>query len=214
MIGLSKGPIPKSLAANSARWTSELLAEIARGGDAKAQRLNRYRQRDIKDALKAETHRKCAYCESKPLHVTQGDIEHIVPKAVDPKLAFDWVNLTLACSVCNNNKSDKEGFVDPYAVDPNTEFEFLGPMISHRLGRVAAERTKIELDLNRIDLLERRRDRIEGLMDKLERLHGATDHAAKALLVNTLVQHETSPDKEFAACVRAWVDDKRARGQL
>ena len=60
----------------------------------------------LKAYLLQETHEKCAYCESKITHVDYGDIEHIVPKSVRPDLAVDLGNLTVACGVCNTNKSD------------------------------------------------------------------------------------------------------------
>jgi uncharacterized protein (TIGR02646 family) len=59
----------------------------------------------------------CAYCESKLRHITYGDIEHIVAKAVDQSRTYDWTNLTIACDVCNTEKSDEEGLVDPYTED-------------------------------------------------------------------------------------------------
>lgn len=169
MIRLVKGAVPQILMRNAARWTQELLAEIARGGDQLALRQSKYRQPEIKDALKDETKRKCAYCESKPLHVTHGDIEHVVPKAVAPQRAFDWANLTLACNVCNvcnTNKSDYENLLDPYASDPEDEFTFSGPMIFHVEGGLTAEYTKTTLKLNRADLLERRAERLDAINDK------------------------------------------------
>src|SRR5262245_49620492 len=141
MIKLTKGPPPQVLVDNAANWTAELLAEMENGGDKIAYRAGKYRHPEIKDALKLETHRKCAYCESKPLHVTFGDIEHVIPKSEEPNLTFDWPNLTLACDVCNTNKGAKMGLLDPYHCEPEQEFEFHGPMMFHRAGHAAAELT-------------------------------------------------------------------------
>lgn len=214
MIPLQKGPIPQKLADNQAAWTAELLGVLAAGQEPTKTQWGKYNQPEIKDALKMETHRKCAYCESKPLYVSPGDIEHVVPKSIDPAQAFHWANLTLACSVCNTAKSNNQGYIDPYTDNISIEFEFDGPMINHHVGRINAERTKKELKLNRIDLLEKRREKIDSLMDKLERVHAATDPVAKAFLSNALLAEETAPDKEFAACTRAWVAKQQAKGNL
>lgn len=63
-------------------------------------------------------HGKCAYCESKPIAVTTGDVEHYRPKAKvtgdnnwpgDPDhpgyywLAYDTNNLLPSCELCNRN---------------------------------------------------------------------------------------------------------------
>jgi HNH endonuclease len=205
MIRLSKIAAPAVLVANAAKWTSDLLAEIKAGGDKVELRKAKYRTPGIKDALKEETHRKCAYCESKPLHVTHGDIEHIVPKSEAPERTFDWQNLTLACDVCNTNKASKLGILDPYDCNPEEEFEFFGPMIFHRVGRTAAELTRIELDLNRTDLMERRGSVLQGLRDKFEKFELNPDAAARQLLRDAALAHETKPDREFAACARSFL---------
>jgi uncharacterized protein (TIGR02646 family) len=76
-----------------------------------------YKQSDVKDALIQLFNGKCAYCESKILHLYPGDVEHFRPKSLIkyPKedkvteikpgyywLASDWNNLLLACKNCNS----------------------------------------------------------------------------------------------------------------
>jgi hypothetical protein len=205
MIALTKTDEPEILVQNAATWTADLQTEIQNGGDKVAYRTSKYRHPQIKEALKQETHRKCAYCESKPLHVTFGDIEHVIPKSEDVNLTFEWSNLTLACDVCNTNKGTKVGLIDPYGCDPEQEFEFFGPQIFHRSGHAVAEYTHIELDLNRMDLLERRRDRLRALRDKFEKFDMNPDPALAQLLKNAALAYETSQDREFAACARAFL---------
>ncbi len=71
-----------------------------------------YSHPDVKDALIELFKGKCAYCESKFLHVYSGDVEHFRPKgeiedATPNKkpgyywLAADWTNLLLSCRNCN-----------------------------------------------------------------------------------------------------------------
>jgi uncharacterized protein (TIGR02646 family) len=214
MIRLTKGPRPNVLTANASRWTQELLATLAAGNDPTPTQLSHYRHLEIKDALKEETHRKCAYCESKPLHVTHGDVEHIVPKSIHPELAYEWENLTLACDSCNTQKSNREGFVDPYSDDPQLEFGFQGPMIFSRPGQNRAERTVARLRLNRIDLFERRGEKLETLLKQLYRLKETVDVQQREFLRNTLIDDETSDDKEYAACVRAFIVAMQAEGYI
>lgn len=214
MIRLTKGPIPAILAQNAALWTKEVTDAIAAGRDPTPTQLSRYRHKDIKDALKLETHRKCAYCESKALHVTHGDVEHIAPKSVNPALSFDWQNLTLACDVCNTCKGNKEGFVDPYVDTPSDEIGFYGPMIFGLPGRNRAERTVTELGLNRIDLLERRKERLQALIERLRRLNETADEQQREFIRSALINFEAADDREYAACVRKWIADSQAAGHL
>ncbi len=62
---------------------------------------NRYKQVDVKSALKELYKNKCAFCEQR---VEQGHIEHYRPKTIYYWLAFSWDNLIFACSLCNENK--------------------------------------------------------------------------------------------------------------
>jgi len=155
MISLSKADAPNILIENTAVWTQELKEAFANNSETEYMK-SRYRNSDIKDALISETHGKCAYCESKLLHNSYGDIEHIVPKKKDADLYFDWSNLTLACDICNTNKSTHSEVIDPYTQDPHEHFTFLGPSIWGKNGNPSAIFTEKQLHLNRINLIERR----------------------------------------------------------
>ncbi|MCU4389008.1 TIGR02646 family protein [Acinetobacter haemolyticus] len=64
---------------------------------------DRYKTKDIRDALESIYHGKCAYCESNEelLHV-----EHYRPKKIYYWLAYSWDNLLLACHFCNIQKNN------------------------------------------------------------------------------------------------------------
>src|SRR5258706_8988507 len=76
-----------------------------------------YSRTDVKDALIELFQEKCAYCESKCLHVYSGDVEHFRPKGeiteanpVTPGyywLAASWDNLFLSCRNCNQQLKHK-----------------------------------------------------------------------------------------------------------
>jgi 5-methylcytosine-specific restriction endonuclease McrA len=108
MIRLKKLPEPEYLARNASEWARVLLEKLAANQVPSATEKSRYRHPDIKAALISETHGKCDYCESRLLHIHHGDVEHFYPKSLAPAKTFEWKNLTLACEICNQNKSDKD----------------------------------------------------------------------------------------------------------
>ncbi len=86
-----------------------------------------YAHTSVKRRLIAMQHAKCAFCEAKPLHVSDGDVEHFRPKRgvrqtdTDPLqrpgyywLAYDWGNLMFACERCNRrHKKNLFPLIDP-----------------------------------------------------------------------------------------------------
>ena len=208
MIRLEKGDEPPILAENAGAWTAAVVEKIQNGEEPTKTEKGRYNHPTIKEALVAETHGKCAYCESKLRHVTFGDIEHVVPKSMNPTMWFSWPNLTLACDVCNTKKSDAlidhETFIDPYVVDPEGEFWHAGAMMYPRPGCDAAALTERLLELNRAELLERRTERMNGLMKMLDGLERCTNADLKDILWEDFCR-ETEARREYAALSRSIV---------
>ncbi len=73
-----------------------------------------YADSSVKEALISMQHGKCCFCESKTTHIGYGDVEHYRPKAgykqdeSEPLqkpgyywLAYEWDNLLLSCTLCN-----------------------------------------------------------------------------------------------------------------
>ncbi|MBT2246974.1 HNH endonuclease [Sphingobium sp. BHU LFT2] len=205
MIALTKADEPQILTHNESAWTAVVVSKIAAGVEPTDTEKSRYRHADIKAALIVETSGKCAYCESKLLHVAFGDVEHIHPKSKAVANLFKWGNLTLACDRCNTYKGDAEGVIDPYAGDPEPRFTILGPMIMPDPSDVDALYTERKLRLNRPDLLERRAEKIKYLMDQVLILQNAKTAALRDVLADDLRNNETSADQEFAATARTFV---------
>ncbi|WP_323142693.1 HNH endonuclease [Massilia phyllosphaerae] len=205
MIKLKKLAEPEILVNHAAAWTKTLIEKIASGTPATDGEKSRYRHADIKKVLVKETNGKCAYCESKLLHVTYGDVEHIVPKSTKVDVTFEWSNLTLACDVCNTNKSDKfshgVGFVDPYVDDPVDHFNFVGGLVLAKPGDHDARLTEETLKLNRTELVERRNQRIRYLREQVEVIRHAPANLQQVLIAS--LQQELDDDKEYAAIARA-----------
>lgn len=209
MIKLHKTEQPGVLAKNAANWTATFLGKLAAKTDPTQTESARYRHPEIKSALVAETHGKCAYCESKIKHVHHGDVEHIIPKSLAPEKRFEWDNLTLACEVCNQNKSDKdpllEYIIDPYILDPAQHLFFCGPFV-FPLGTKEGRNSQVILDLNRIALVEQRRDHLYHVMNIIDMvLRDDLPIVTKKTIFRNLQENEASDHSAYSAMIRAAV---------
>lgn len=165
-----------------------------------------YKHPDIKKAIKGDSFGKCIYCESKISHVYFGDIEHIKPKSKFPELEFDWNNLGYVCAKCNNEKSDKWDdqcpFINPYIEDPLYFLCAVGIFIYHLAGNKRGEITEKEIDLNRSELIEMRKERIDSIRTLADKYNNETSAALKGTLLKEL-KKELADDKPYSACARS-----------
>jgi uncharacterized protein (TIGR02646 family) len=212
MIKIAKGPPPQVLLDHEAQWTVSLKTKLAAQIIPTDAELSRYRHPQIKAALIAETHGKCAYCESKLTHIAYGDVEHVVPKSVDPSGRFKWENLTIACDRCNTNKGDNEGFVDPNADEPKEHFIFQGPMVLPLPHSDKALATERGLKLNRPELVDRRSERIRRLHDLALLATNAATPALRDILWRDLLENETVETSEYLAATFSYIDTLRDHG--
>ncbi len=134
MISVPRSPKPSILQKNEARWLNNLRTAINELQQATKQDIkraqskvenarNRYQHPEIKNSLVEMFHGKCAYCESKIVHVAYGDIEHFYPKGTYIHKTFDWNNLLFSCQICNNprhkgTKFPLDGNGNPLLIDP------------------------------------------------------------------------------------------------
>lgn len=209
MIRLVKGPIPDVLRRLGAAWTDAILDKLAAGQLPTKAEKQRYRHTEIRTALVAETRGKCAYCESKVSHIAHGDIEHITPKSLAPQKSFEWANLTLACDICNENKGDFDGnhenFVDPYTMEPTLHLYFAGPLLLPVPGSDQGLVTESVLELNRPDLFERRKERLERLNLLFQTLARTANEDARSVISEDIRRNETEASQEFAGLARQFV---------
>jgi HNH endonuclease len=206
VIKLTKGGKPAILDRLGSKWTAELLAKVAKGEEPNEYLKSRYRDEEIKQALVTETHAKCAYCESKLLHVTYGDVEHVIPKSLRRDLTFEWTNLTLACDRCNTNKGAYPGdhgrIIDPYATEPLSHLNIFGPLILAKPGDGDGKITEKEIDLNRVHLVERRIERLKRISDLIETMVATEDVGVQNTLRRDIERNELAADKEYTAFAR------------
>jgi hypothetical protein len=215
MIKLQKTAKPDVLKQNEAVWQKTYLDKLASGEKPTIYELTRYRHPDIKAALVAETHGKCAYCESKLKHIHHGDIEHIEPKSLYPEKRFEWDNLTYACEICNQNKSDNDPnhvcIIDPYNLDPSLHLTFVGALV-FPLGTPEGKNTQVLLDLNRAALAEQRLKRLNYVMAILDQIFREDlPIATRRAIYNNLRVNEVGAQCEYSAMVRTAVDNLSKR---
>lgn len=207
MIKLSHSPSPDALSRLKSLEEKRVRC-LEKGQDLPDSVQKGYRDRTVKAAIRQETCDKCAYCESKVTHTYPGDVEHIIPKSVKSDLMLDFYNLTFSCSTCNNNKldyySEEAPIIDPYKDDPENHLFACGPLIMYKPGDTIGYITRQKLDLNRMPLIERRKERLESvnrLLDQVARTHNKTH---RQILIEELYR-ECDKCKEYSLVVRAYV---------
>lgn len=210
MIKMSKGAEPKILFDNSKKWTHQLLKHINSNTKPKASLATKYRHKKIKEALIAETHGKCVYCESKLLHIHHGDVEHIAPKSIYSNKTFEWTNLTLACEICNQNKSDNDpdltAIINPYIDPPEEHMIFSGPLIFTFTQK--GQNTELLLDLNRTALLEKRKEKLCDAWNILRNVVDTTKPLnVRKIIFNNFIKNEASSNGEYSSMIKSIVEE-------
>lgn len=111
-------------------------------------------------ALLSENNDHCAYCDCHPLKDDRGfEIDHFIPKTIEPLLAFTYSNLFPSCKECNK-KLDK---YDPKLIKPDEKgykFEdffrydsFSGEIVPNESkSEENQERAKLTLEVFRLNI--------------------------------------------------------------
>ncbi len=108
MIGLVRrrgaADIPAAFKGSRLRDKAERLARLFFEAQATGKfEFDSSQWKPAKDALKLDTHGKCAYCEAPTSVVAHGDVEHFRPKSIYWWLAFFYDNYLFSCQICNQN---------------------------------------------------------------------------------------------------------------
>ena len=166
-----------------------------------------YKNRINKEALRESTSGKCMYCECMIDHNSFAHIEHIKPKAPDkfPELEFIWDNLGYSCQKCNNEKGDKYDnntpFIDPYIEDPEDHILFFGFLAYAKQGSERGEYTIKEVQLNRVGLIERRKERIDKINAMINAAFRTSNNRLRHQAV-VEIKKEAEKNKEYSAAVK------------
>ncbi len=149
-----------------------------------------YKHHKNREALKIANSDKCMYCESKISHSSFPNIEHIRPKAKFPELTYEWENLGYVCERCNNAKldkfSDETPYLDPYSEDPSFHLYAFGTWLFPRNGSERGEITVHEIHLNRPELIEKRKDRINAIQKAINACSRTNSEKLKNLAMQEL----------------------------
>ena len=199
-----------------------------------------YGDRTVKEALVLAQHGKCCFCEQRVR--MEGDVEHYRPKggycqAVGEPvegpgyywLAYEWTNLLLACTICNQrfkrnlfpladptrrSRSHNDGiadedplFINPAERDPEQYISFRREIPYAIDGNPYGTATIEALGLAREVINERRRDRLNELR-RLQELVLVEDLAPPELLplideAKQELARAVTDAAEFASMARA-----------
>lgn len=224
MIKVDRIAKPKILEDNETTWTQAIqealnmlqIADTKYNQEALKKAKEKYRQDKVKKALEGMFEGKCAYCESKIVHVSWGDIEHFRPKDTFPLLAVVWENLLLGCSICNGAKFKGTKFpldtngepllINPCIDNPEEHLEFEYDQISKQFivvgkddkGDTSIETYGLNRNRNKNDLLEERTRYLKKLVVLAMYYH--TDANAKQELDEACAKE--CPYTAFARMIR------------
>lgn len=214
MIKLRKKEKPHILLKNEEKWLTELMEYVDAGEKVPQNIERRYAHSEIKETLIEETFHKCAYCESKITHIDYGDVEHIEPKSIIRNKTFDWINLTLSCRKCNQNKGnyydESLPLLNPYTDDVEEKIIFFGPFPSSR--GTQAEFTIRKLKLDRTELIERRVELVKTIQPLIDRYIDAQG-ALKILIYEDLIKYKER-DKEYSSMMRTFLKELEAPNSI
>jgi uncharacterized protein (TIGR02646 family) len=164
-----------------------------------------YADKVNKEALRKSTSGKCMYCESKIEHNSFAQVEHIKPKSKFPELEFVWENHGYCCQSCNTNKGSKYDedtpFINPYNENPENHLVFLGYFVYPKQGSERGEYTKKEIDLNRSELVDRRKDKFDGINKMINAAYRTSNKSLHNQAITEL-KAEAEKDKEYSAMVK------------
>ncbi|WP_109098533.1 HNH endonuclease [Aquimarina sp. AU58] len=213
MIQLKELAKPQVLVDNALNWTKTVMDYVNKGQKIPDSDKNKYNHIQVKNQIKLETKEKCAYCESQVTHQYPGDIEHIIPKAIYPRLTFNWSNLTFACYWCNNGKRNyvekKEAkLINPYKDKISEHLSFFGPLLMHVNESKRGEITWKKIKLNRQELIDRRTEKIIDLQNLIDKYEREDVPALKAILLNEVIEFSNN-EKEFSYMCICYLQDKK-----
>lgn len=198
--------VPAILRLKQQEWQEKYEARLA-VDDKTRPDSSKYAHKEIKETLYTMSYGKCFYCESK-LTGANKEVDHFIEVAIKPDMAYDWGNLYLACSNCNDKMNhraiDVTAALDPCR-DSDEEIQhnitFVDEQISTVAGSVKGLNTIKKYRLN-TELLDMKRSKwLNKLLKEVadiqncmivEGRHEATDEERKKLL------RYMSPDQPYS----------------
>lgn len=100
MRHIDRLPEPQILSKKKEEWQCKFEQKLARNPKVRPD-ASKYGHEEIRQQLNSCSFNKCFYCESL-LVCSNQEIDHYIEVAIEPSLAFEWTNLYLSCSNCND----------------------------------------------------------------------------------------------------------------
>jgi len=73
--------------------------------------------KEVRAQLQEYYHRVCSYyAHWIPSGTCVPNVDHYIPKSVEPRLAYEWSNYRLACPLANSRKKDFQDVLDPFQI--------------------------------------------------------------------------------------------------
>jgi uncharacterized protein (TIGR02646 family) len=170
-----------------------------------------YKYKENKEALRDSSFGKCMYCESEISHIDYGDVEHIKPKSLFPAEKFSWDNLGYACPKCNRefkNENYDPDIINPYDIEPTDYLYFIGCILRAKGGNNKGRITIEIIQLNRPELLAKRREVLLLFNELILRFQTAISIVEKNAL-KKLIETYISDTIEYSACLKTfWQETK------
>lgn len=124
MRHINRLPVPRILKNKQKEWQTLYENKLINNPKARPD-SNKYGNKGIRDQLNSCSYNKCFYCES-TLKGTIKEIDHHIEVVIDTSLAYEWNNLYLSCSECNDkldhNTIPVTDILDP-CVDSDEEIQ-------------------------------------------------------------------------------------------
>jgi len=242
-------PIPAILQTTGDQLRQQMIADFQRGMVVFTFDKDVYGDTTVKQALQTVQHHKCCFCESRIGHIDDGDVEHFRPKKAFQQaigtpllrpgyfwLAYEWSNLFLACTKCNQrNKRNLFPLIttttrvsnplvdvaneDPIFIDPTRENpevyisfqdEYCKAINQNTRG---SESIKI-LDLNRSLLIQNRLELLDKILAFYEILQVFPDNVQgiRTQVINKIASLKistTNPNHQYSAMFRAFFNQNQ-----
>jgi len=203
-----------------------------------------YGNMEVKNTLIKAQNYKCCFCESKIGHIDDGDVEHFRPKGASQQepetpflpgyywLAYDWDNLFLACTKCNqrikgnlfplSNPGSRAAshhddiaveqplFIHFSAEDPEDYITFTGEHIHAKNGSHRGSENIRLLKLDRTELTQARKEMLDmvdivHLLTTILAQHLPADKAKEARdLYEALRRRNTDEHHQYSGMFRAF----------
>lgn len=206
MRHIERLPKPAILKEKQAEWQEKYDSRLETDPHARPDN-SKYAHKEIKDVLYAMSYGKCFYCETK-LSGGNKEVDHFIEVAIDHSKAYEWENLYLACSNCND-KINHEAIPVTDALDPCRDSDeeiqqnitFVDELISAVPGSQKGLNTIKKFKLN-TELLDMRRGQwLKKLLKTVADIEGVMIEEGRKIVTETerkTLLRYMSPDQPYS----------------